>query len=57
MSEGCPRPVMATGRALRPHGVTRRRRAIFEEPGALDEVAHLARDGFLRYLVPASQPA
>lgn len=30
---------------------------LFEEPGALDEVARLARDWFLRYRVPASQPA
>jgi putative phosphoribosyl transferase len=30
---------------------------LFEEPGALDKVARLARDWFLRYLVPAPQPA
>jgi putative phosphoribosyl transferase len=26
---------------------------LFEEPGALDEVAHLAREWFERYLTPA----
>ena len=26
---------------------------LFEEPGALEEVARLARDWFLRYLTPA----
>ena len=30
---------------------------LFEEPGALDEVARLARDWFLRHLVSAAQPA
>jgi putative phosphoribosyl transferase len=30
---------------------------LFEEPGALDEVARLARDWFLSHLVPAAQPA
>jgi putative phosphoribosyl transferase len=30
---------------------------LFEEPGALDEVARLARDWFLRQLVHAEQPA
>jgi pimeloyl-ACP methyl ester carboxylesterase len=30
---------------------------LFEEPGALDEVAHLARDWFLRQLAHAEQPA
>ena len=30
---------------------------LFEEPGALDRVAVLARDWFVRHLVPASQPA
>jgi pimeloyl-ACP methyl ester carboxylesterase len=30
---------------------------LFEEPGTLDEAARLARDWFLRHLVPASQPA
>jgi hypothetical protein len=29
---------------------------LFEKPGALDQVAVLARDWFLRYLVPLSQP-
>ena len=27
---------------------------LFEEPGALEQVAQLARDWFLRHLVPAS---
>jgi pimeloyl-ACP methyl ester carboxylesterase len=30
---------------------------LFEEPGALDEVARLARDWFLRHLAHAAQPA
>src|SRR5258706_604904 len=30
---------------------------LFEEPGALDEVARLGRDWFLSHLVPAAQPA
>jgi putative phosphoribosyl transferase len=30
---------------------------LFEEPGALDEVARLARDWFLRQLAHAEQPA
>jgi pimeloyl-ACP methyl ester carboxylesterase len=30
---------------------------LFEEPGALDEVARLARDWFLRHLVSATHPA
>jgi pimeloyl-ACP methyl ester carboxylesterase len=30
---------------------------LFEEPGALDEVARLARDWFLRHLAHATQPA
>lgn len=30
---------------------------LFGEPGALDEVARLARAWFLRFLVPAAQPA
>ena len=30
---------------------------LFGEPGALDEVARLARAGFLRFLVPAAEPA
>jgi pimeloyl-ACP methyl ester carboxylesterase len=30
---------------------------LFEEPGALDEVARLARDWFERYLKPAESPA
>ena len=30
---------------------------LFEEPGALERVAALARDWFLRYLVPTGQPA
>jgi dienelactone hydrolase len=29
---------------------------LFEEPGALDEVARLARDWFMTHLVPASHP-
>lgn len=29
---------------------------LFEEPGALEQVARLARDWFERYLVPAAQP-
>jgi putative phosphoribosyl transferase len=27
---------------------------LFEEPGALDEVARLARDWFQRYLIPVA---
>ena len=30
---------------------------LFEEPGALEQVARLARDWFVRYLVPATEPA
>ena len=30
---------------------------LFEEPGALEQVARLARDWFVRYLVPAPEPA
>lgn len=30
---------------------------LFGEPGALDEVARLARSWFLRFLVPAAEPA
>jgi pimeloyl-ACP methyl ester carboxylesterase len=30
---------------------------LFEEPGALDEVARLARDWFLRHLIPVVQHA
>ena len=30
---------------------------LFGEPGALDEVARLARAWFLRFLVPAAEPA
>jgi hypothetical protein len=29
---------------------------LFEEPGALEEVARLAGEWFARYLVPASEP-
>ena len=29
---------------------------LFEEPGALEEVARLAREWFLRYLVPGLDP-
>jgi pimeloyl-ACP methyl ester carboxylesterase len=28
---------------------------LFEEPGALDEVAHLAREWFLRHLISAAR--
>ena len=28
---------------------------LFEEPGALDEVARLARDWFQQYLIPATE--
>jgi pimeloyl-ACP methyl ester carboxylesterase len=35
------------------HGATH----LFEEPGALDEVARLAREWFERHLVPAESPA
>jgi putative phosphoribosyl transferase len=41
----------------RPHTAHRRRRCathLFEEPGALDEVARLAREWFRRRLVPAA---
>ncbi|HET6578049.1 MAG TPA: dienelactone hydrolase family protein [Gemmatimonadales bacterium] len=30
---------------------------LFEEPGTLEQVARLARDWFVRYLVPATEPA
>jgi putative phosphoribosyl transferase len=30
---------------------------LFEEPGALERVARLARGWFVRYLVPAAEPA
>jgi hypothetical protein len=30
---------------------------LFEEPGALEEVARLARDWFLRHLAPANGPS
>jgi putative phosphoribosyl transferase len=30
---------------------------LFEEPGTLEQVARLARDWFVRHLVPVTEPA